>query len=259
MIIKPDIQEQKRLTNKYWRLTRQTFVKCRQAVIDHAEHTDPERLKIHISTLLNSEPMKEHVINLWGEVGGIFAQDIESILLLKKGVITEYEIKAKKKPTKWDERMKRYAAERSIKKIESIMSVEAEAINKVIDKVIQTSLDKGLGIIETRRQLVNDLAGEEMLAMENWQAQRIAMTEVGSAQNTASYLAAKENSEGVKKQWQFIPGMKTFRENHQQFDAMGPQDMNYEYSQGLKFPGDPDCSDPSEVINCYCSHYFEVD
>lgn len=259
MKIIPDIQEQKRLTKRYWRLTRQTFVKCRQAVIDRAVITDPERLKAIVPDILNSKPMEELIVNLWGECGGQIANDIETLLTAKKSGDLNFETKAPKKKGKWDERMKIYAAERSQKKIVKIMSTEVEAINKVIDQVIQTSFDKGLGIIETRKLLTNDLAGEEMLSMENWQAQRIAMTEVGSAQNTASYLAASENSEGVKKQWQFIPGLKTFRENHQQFDAMGPVEMSYEYAPGLKHPGDPDCDDPAEIINCYCSQYWEVD
>jgi hypothetical protein len=71
-------------------------------------------------------------------------------------------------------------------------------------------------------------------------------------------MAAQENSEGVSKVWMFIPGMKTFREKHQEFEAMGPQPMDHEYAPGLKYPGDENGS-AEEVINCYCSISYEVD
>lgn len=248
MRIQPNTDYNKRMARKYWRLTRAVFVKCRQQVIDMSEHTDPDRLKARVKELLDPEPMKKHIIDLWGEVGGRVGNDMESVLTLQKSGNPGFEIKAKR--TDWDEKMKRYAAERSLKKLELIMSTEAEAINKVIDIVIQESLDGGLGIVETRKLLTSNLAGEEMLAMENWQAQRIAMTEVGSAQNTASFQAAQEYGD-AKKQWVFIPGMKTFRANHQGFESMGPVSMDYEFTSGLKHPGDPNGA-AEEVINCYC-------
>jgi len=260
MRIELDKERQKRLTQRYWRLIRTAFVKCRQGVVDMSEHTDPGRLKVHVSTLMNPKPMKELILQLWSEVGGEVGQYIEVLLTTRKSKSIILETKAPKK-SDWNDKMKIYASERSLKKVESIMTTEQEAINKVIDSVIQESLDEGLGIIDTRRLLTRDLEGEEMLSMENWQAQRIAMTEVGSAQNTASFMAAQENSEGVKKLWMFIPGLKTFREEHKQYEEDGPQDMDYDYDTvdgGLQYPGDPDGT-AEQVINCYCSIGYEVD
>lgn len=257
MRIQLDTDYQKRMSRKYWRLTRAVFVKCRQQVIDMAEYTDPDRLKARVSSLLDPEPMKKHIIELWGEIGGHVGGDMVQLLDLKKYGKVKYETKAAK-TKEWNERMKRYAAERSLKKIEAIMTTEEEAINKVIDMVIDKSLDEGLGIEETRRLLKKDLLGDQMLSIENFQAQRIAMTEVGAAQNTASFLAAKENSEDIKKVWMFIPGMKSFREEHQGFEALGGVSMDYEYAPGLKHPGDVNGS-AEQVINCYCSISYEIE
>jgi len=85
------------------------------------------------------------------------------------------------------------------------------------------------------------------------------MTEVGGASNTGSFMAAQENSEGVKKEWIHIPGLKTSRDNHAGFESMGPVEMDYEYAPGLKYPGDPDCNDPEEIINCYCSIGYVIE
>jgi hypothetical protein len=255
MIIELDDRLRKKLARKYWLLTRRTLVKCREAVVNLSEFTDPDRLKDRVHDLLNDEPMKKLIIDLWGDVGGMYAKDIDTLLGAKKNNGVKIETKAPRKD--WNELMKKYAAERSLKKLQSIMNTEEEAINAVIDQVIQKSLDKGLGIAETRTLLKKDLTGEALTSIENWQAQRIAVTEVGSAQNTGAYLASKEYSNEVKKQWVFIPGAKSFRDNHRGFEAEGLKDMDYEYVSGLKHPGDPNGS-AEEVINCYCSYYLET-
>lgn len=244
---------------KYYRETRKAFIKCRQQLMELAPHTDPERLKTHVNRLLQSKPMKDNLQELWSKVGGRYGYDTERMIKKGKSAVHSYEMKDSKDQLKlWEDRMRTYSAERSLKITESIMTVEEEAINKVIDGVIERTLSEGLGVLQSRSAMIDALENE-LTEIESWQAQRIAMTEVGSAQNTASFDAAQENAEGVRKEWLFIPGIKTFRDNHQGFEAMGPQDMDFDYAEGLKFPGDPDCQDPSEVINCYCSIIYEVD
>jgi len=255
MRIIPNDTVNKRYVKKYWRELRKTLVLTRAGVLDRAEHVDPERLKEYLPALLDSKPMKEQIINLWGEVGGKFGNDTQNMLKAKKAEIAGIEFKSDK--DQWTEKMRKYSAQRTAKKVEAIMSTESEAINKVIDSVLERSLTDGLGIPETRR-LMRDSLDEELTTIENWQAQRIAMTEVGSAQNTSSYLAAQENSEGVKKIWMFMPGMKTFRENHQGFEEMGPVEMDYEFAPGLTYPGDPNGA-AEEVINCYCTIAYETE
>ena len=263
MRITIDSDKRKFFEKKVWRSTRKAFVKCRQALVDHSGDTDPERLKLFSSYFLDIKPMTEHINQVWGDIGGRYGYDTEKKLKSLKSKTPEMELKADaKKLTEWKEKMKKYSAERSLAKVKAIMTTEQEAINRVIDSVIQESLDQGLGIIETRRLLTHDLSGEKMLEMENWQAQRIAMTEVGSAQNTGSFEAAQENSEGVKKVWLFIPGKKTFREEHAAFgaedDSTGGRGMDEEYAPGLQYPGDPNGT-AEEIINCYCTIGYEVE
>jgi hypothetical protein len=241
------------LIRKYWRKTRKVLIKVRQPVIEMIDNTGIESLKAMIPHLLQVQPMTSNLVKIWEDVGGKFGADTE-----KK--ITRGKTKSKKEDDEllddWKRRMRIYSSQRSLIKAKAILTTEQDAINRVIDAVIKQSLDEGLGILESRRLLKSQLE-DELTKIENWQAQRIAMTEVGQAQNTASYQAALGH-EGVKKTWMFIPGLKTFRQNHKEFEAMGPQDMSFEYVPGLKHPGDENGA-AEEVINCYCSIIYSID
>jgi hypothetical protein len=242
------------LIKKYWRETRKVLIKVRQPVMEMADNTGIESLKAMILHLLQVQPMTTHLVKLWEDVGGRYGSDTER--KIRRGRIKS-KLEEEELLEDWKRKMRIYSSERSLIKAGAILTTEQEAINKIIDLVIKESLDEGLGIIESRRLLKKYLQGRELAQIENWQAQRIAMTEVGQAQNTASYQAALGH-EGVKKTWMFIPGLKTFRQNHKEFEAMGPQDMSFEYVPGLKHPGDENGA-AEEVINCYCSIIYSID
>jgi hypothetical protein len=178
MRISADTNIKKRFEKRYWRLTRKVLVKCREQVVYFSQHTDPERLRGEVERLLLIKPMLDHIISLWMTVGGKTAFDTENKINRKKSAVPDMEFKADQtKKLYWDEKLKKYASERSLIKAQAILTTEQEAINKVIDSVIQESADQGLGIIETRKLLTHDLEGEQMLEMENWQAQRTSCRE----------------------------------------------------------------------------------
>jgi hypothetical protein len=264
MRIEPNISLRKTLVKKYWRLTRKVFIEVRQAVVNQAEYTDPDRLKGLVSDLLRVKPMENHLIDLWSKVGGRFAYDTFRMANIAKGRYDTLETKAKRdKLTEYEERMRRYAAERSAqiaaRKAERILLTEAEAINKVIDKVIDQAINEGLSIPNTRRLMQDELSGDTMTTIENWEAERIARTEVGSASNAGSYEAMQDMGlEGVSKSWMNsgLPGM---RESHIEYGNMGIVELDYEYNTGLKYPQDPDCELAEEVINCRCTPIWEIE
>jgi hypothetical protein len=259
MRILPNNRQTAIFEKRYWKLTRKVLVKVRQQVVDKAEHVDGDRLKGYVRSLLNEKEMKYYIDHLWGEVGGKVAYDVTKKLKRAKSKLPDMEVKAddKQELALQKVRMQVYSAQRSALKVKRILDAETEAINKVIDNVLEEALTEGLGIQETRRAMVNALEGGELVEIENWQAQRIAMTEVGAAQNTGSWEAAQENSEGVKKIWMFIPGLKSYRENHAEYGNMEPQDFDYEYAPGLTYPHDPD-AEAEEVINCYCGLGYDT-
>jgi hypothetical protein len=246
MIIQPNKKLKKSLETKYWKETRKALAKARSSVINMAENADPESLKLMTGNLLEKQPVIDQINKIWAEVGARFGFDTAK--KLKSQMMSSEE---------WRSVMRSYSNERSLLKAQKILSTYQEIINNVIDKIVDQSLNEGLGVAQTR-SLLQDQLSEELVKMERYQAQRIAMTEVGSASNTASFEAAKESAGTAKKVWLFIPGKKTFRDNHKSFEDMGPMPMDYEYAPGLKHPGDPSAS-ADEIINCYCSIGYSVD
>ena len=105
-------------------------------------------------------------------------------------------------------------------------------------RFFQFTNTKGKKLIEKKKQHLLDLEG--------------------SKNNTASFEAAQENSEGVKKVWMFIPGLKYCSENHKKYEELGPVEMDYEYAPGLKYAGDPHCKDLKELEGCYCSIIYDT-
>jgi hypothetical protein len=257
MKILPDNRQKAIFEKRYWKLTRKVFVQVRQQVIDKAEFVDGDRLKGYVRGLLNEKVMKDHIDNLWGEVGGQNAYYISRQLLKAKSQGGEIEIKgAADELEKRKAKMRAYSAERSLKKTASILSTETEAINKVIDDTLDTALTDGYGILETRKAVKSALEGDELATIENWQAQRIALTEVAAAQSAGAWEET-QGRDGLMKKWIFIPGLKTYRENHAEYGNMDLQEMDYEYTDGLKYPHDPEAA-AEEVINCYCDYYYET-
>lgn len=249
MKIKPNKSLLRSLKTKYWRETRKVLIKVRSQVMAQAEFSDPETLRMMTPHLLQVQPMNDHLIKIWGDVGGRFGYDTDR-------KINEGKKAAKKSLSEYEARMRAYAAQRSLLKAQAILNTEQEAINRVISDVVQESLSRGLSIPNTRN-LMKESLERELTTIENWQAERIARTEVGGASNTASFEAAQENAEGVRKEW-LTSGLPNVRETHQYYESLGVVDMDYEYASGLQFPGDEN-GEADEVINCRCTIIYSID
>lgn len=83
---------------------------------------------------------------------------------------------------------------------------------------------------------------------------RNARTMTTGAENAGrldSYKDLNEQGVEMRKVWIATPDSRT-RASH--IDIDGEEvDIDAEFSNGCKCPGDPDCDDPSEVWNCRCS------
>ena len=258
MKVKIDIRAQRALSKRYWRDTRKLLAIIREPVNRLSEFTDPDRLKDRIPYLLDPKKMEKHLITIWGEVGGRFGYEMEKAIKKAKSGDPAFELKEERRMY-WNERSMQLAAKRAGEKAVKILDSETEAINRVIDMVIDKAKVEGMGIPETRRLMRDYLMGDEMATIENYQAERIARTEVGSASNTMSFQSAQENAEGVTKGW-LVSGLKGMRTSHIAYGSMGDKlPMDFQYAPGLKFPQDPDCQIAEEVINCRCTHIFNVD
>jgi hypothetical protein len=96
-----------------------------------------------------------------------------------------------------------------------------------------------------------------MTLINRYQAERIARTEVIGASNKGSFDAAERTGLVKTKEWA-TSGLPGIRQSHLDYEALGEMEMDYEYNTGLMYPGDPN-GDPEEIINCRCTHIFNVD
>ncbi len=238
----------KSFEKQYWRSTRKVFIAVRSEVVKQAEYSDPETLRLMIPHLLLVQPMVDHLTGLWGKVGGKFGHDTDWL-------INSWKKAAKKDLVEHEANMRAYASQRSLLKAKKILNTEAEAINRVIDEVLDRSVSEGLSVVNTRRMLSSSL-NDELVTIENWEAQRIALTEVNSAGNFGSFQTIQESGYESMKSW--ITLSDNPREAHLEHEAEGTVDLEYEYNTGLKFPGDPDCEIAGEVINCHCTYLIDV-
>jgi hypothetical protein len=247
--IKPNKSHIRSLTKEYYREARRVFVKVRQQVVDQAHYTSPEELKLMVPHLLQVAPMNDYLIRLWGKVGGFSSYNIDrQVSSVKKA--------AKKTLSEHEARMRAYASQRSLQKAGKILTTEQEAINRVIDDVIEQSVAEGLSIPNTRNLMVDSLESE-LTTIERWQSERIARTECISAGNTADYEQMREEGlEDVTKEW-LTSGLPNTRESHISYEMLGEVDFDYEYATGLQFPGDEN-GEAEEVINCRCTQVFNV-
>jgi hypothetical protein len=248
--IKKNKPLQRSLEKLYWRETRKVLAKIRQPLIDQAEHSDPETLRMMLPHLLLNQPLVDHLINIWGKVGGRFAFDTDKIINSGKKAV-------KKLQSEYEAQMRAYAYQRSLLKARKILTTQQEVINRVITEVVDRSINEGLSIYNTRRLMQEELSGDALTSIENYQAERIARTEVNGASNTGSFEAMREMGIDAKKEW-LTSGLPNVRETHQHYESLGAVEMDYEYAPGLQFPGDEN-GEAEEIINCRCTIIYNTE
>lgn len=220
-----------------------------QPVIDLASEMDPESLKKRVSSLLKPAMMKEHISAIWVKTGSLFAVD-----MMKR--MERMPKKQEEDVDYWEDYYRRYTRERTAAITGEIMDTQTIVVNRIIDELLEEGTDRGLGIPEIQRRMRQDLL-EGLTEINKYQAERIARTEVIGASNTGSFDGAKASGLDMKKAW-LTSGLPGVRQTHQDYESMGPVEMDYEFSTGLQYPGDPE-GDPEEIINCRCTIIYEVD
>lgn len=123
------------------------------------------------------------------------------------------------------------------------------AVNNTVKEDVRSAIIAGLAENENVQQITERV--RHSFEVSRSRSLTIARTEVMQSANASRDIAMKR--EGLRKQW-VDAGDKVVRSTHQVYENMGPQDSSFDFSGGknLKFPGDMDCTDPGEVINCRC-------
>jgi len=148
--------------------------------------------------------------------------------------------------------------------VKASWNVDSPATKKAIrqrQNLIKDVGDRQFGSIKSMiRQQVYDLGGNpvdtKFLAQlqttagkaTQYEAERIARTEVAAVQSTASYTVYSEN--GVeRKQW-LTAGDDAVRDGHMELEGE-TVGIDETFSNGLMYPGDEN-GDAGDVINCRC-------
>ncbi|WP_308575356.1 phage minor head protein [uncultured Methanosphaera sp.] len=120
-----------------------------------------------------------------------------------------------------------------------------QRINKEIKEILKTSETEGIGtkqVAEKLQKKFNQLKGYE--------AERIARTEINSANNKVAFNEIFNDETVQYKQW-ITCGDNRVRESHIELDEQITR-VGDKFSNGLQYPGDHN-GKAKEVINCRCT------
>lgn len=196
---------------------------------------------------IDTKPLENLFYQLYIKVGKSFARDSYSGRKASEELIED----------RWEAYMKQYAKTLAAKKITSISATTIEQARKIIQSILDRTIEEGLGSMETARLIRNALT-EEMIPMNTWRALRIARTEVVSASNVGSLAGAKSLDMPMDKVWIATADGRT-RDDHMALNGT-EIGINEKFDVGgeyLECPGDPDGS-PEQVINCRCTLAYSV-
>jgi phage terminase Nu1 subunit (DNA packaging protein) len=118
---------------------------------------------------------------------------------------------------------------------------------KLMQGIIKRAVDQGLSIDRTQA-----LIRSEFTAMSRLRAERIARTEIVSASNMGSQLAAESTGLTLVKEWLATRDGRT-RDDHAEADGqtVGLNEYFVVGGEQMMQPGDPSAS-ASQTINCRC-------
>jgi len=238
--VKPDSRKIRSFTRLYWEQGRRVLAQTTAPVINLLGNVPLEEVKNRAEHMMDSQELRQYLIELWSKTGTYFAQDMSTTLIQRQS----------KEGNAWEEGYIQYILARVTKKAKDIARTQATLFNSVIDLVVQEGYRDGLSIDAITERLQYEVK-KRMLSVQKYEAERIARTEVIGAANKGSFDGAMSTGLGIKKGW-LTSGLKGVRASHGSYEGMGFVPMNYEYNFGLMHPGDPNGT-AEEIINCRCT------
>ena len=158
----------------------------------------------------------------------------------------------------WYNYMRHYVKNRLWKRIESVNKTSVETAGRIINGILEHTVELGLGAYETATMIKKGLI-DEGIKYNQWRALRIARTEIMTASNAGSFEGAKATGEALQKYWIATYDQKT-RDTHLVIESQNPKMMNETFQVGayqMQHPGDP-AGGAEEVINCRCTIAYNV-
>lgn len=190
--------------------------------------------------------------DLYTLVGADFAREQYNRL---KGL--DIDLLTKEEDT-WYNYLRHYVKNRLWKRIENVNQTSIATAGRIINGVLEQSVNEGLGAYETATRIKRGLI-DDGIQYNQWRALRIARTEIMTASNLGSMEGAKATGEALEKFWISTYDSRT-RDTHRVVESQNPKMMNEPFLVGMyqmQHPGDP-AGGPEEVINCRCTIAYNV-
>lgn len=130
-------------------------------------------------------------------------------------------------------------------KIENRTEQVTQRINKEIKEILKTSETQGIGTKEVATKLQ-----KKFNQLKGYEAERIARTEINSANNKVAFNEIFNDDTVEYKQW-ITCGDDRVRTSHIELDEQITR-VGDPFSNGLQYPGDHN-GKAKEVINCRCT------
>jgi len=206
------------------------------------------------SKILDKENIEKALITCYYNVGTAFAKDQFNRLKADTGSIF-----LKEEPEdNWYEIFTAHVKANAGNKITSIVEQNRAQAKKTIRRVLDETIEEGLGAYETATRIRKALEKEGEL-LNQWRALRIARTEVMSASNLGAMEGARATGLAMNKFWIATYDSRT-RDTHLVVEQQNPIDFNDTFKVGnyeMRQPGD-ERAGAEEIINCRCTVSFEV-
>lgn len=152
-----------------------------------------------------------------------------------------------------DPRAVDWLEKKQLKLVKEVTDYTQERLTDDVVDSIRDAVAEGLSRGETLKAIVERIDDTYQLANDT-RAARIAQTEIISASNAGSFEGLKQL--GVEKKEWISSRDDRVRDTHASLEEDDPIDSDQFFispsGAKLMFPGDPDCGDAGEVINCRC-------
>lgn len=125
---------------------------------------------------------------------------------------------------------------------------------------ITTAVMAGAALLLTANALTKHAAGsvaERNRAGSRRQASDMLTDAESKGTLDSLWRAADEGFDEIQKEWTCTFDNRT-RDTHIEYNDLGPVPLDYEYTDGLQRPRDPNCGDPAEVCNCRCALTYKT-
>lgn len=246
MRIYTDTGKQKKFIDSFWKEGKKVLYQTALPVIELSDQIPVNELKQRVSSLLKPDRMTDYVEELWVNTGSWFAYEM----------VSNVKSKALGDVENWERMFRAYMADRSKKLAGAMLDTEAQLINDLLDQIVAEGTASGASI-QRLTGAMKDQFIDNLITIQNYEAERIARTEVIGASNKGSFDGAMSTGLPMKKGWS-TSGLSGIRPSHLLYESWGWMSMEKEYAPGLKHPGDPN-GEAGEIINCRCTIIYDVD